>query len=81
MMYNVTMRTTITLDDETAEIAAQYAHSRNLSLSRAINELIMRATRRSPRITYENGLPVFDVPASTRPITTQHVRELEADDL
>ena len=74
------MRTTITLDEESAEIAAAYAHSRNVSLSKAINELILRGTRRAPRIRYENGLPIFDVPESTKPITTERVKALEAEE-
>ena len=79
-MYNVIMRTTVTLDDETAEIAAAYAQSRNLSLSKAINELIVRGTRRA-RIKYKNGIPVFDLPQGTRPITAAHAKQLESDDL
>ncbi len=74
------MRTTITLDDETAAIAAQYARSRDISLSKAIGELIVRGTRRAPRIKYVDGLPVFDLPKSRRPITTEHVKDLEAED-
>ncbi len=80
MMYNEGMRTTITLDEESAQIAAAYAQSRNLSLSKAINELIVRGTRRAPRIKYVDGLPVFDLPKSRRPITTEHVKDLEAED-
>ena len=44
------MRTTVTLDDEIAAIATQYAESRELSLSKAIAELIVRGTRKAPRI-------------------------------
>lgn len=80
MMYNLQMRTTVTLDDETAAIAAQYARSRDVSLSKAIAELIVRGTRRSPRIKYEGELPVFDLPKSTRTITTAHVKSLESDE-
>ncbi|HTV65634.1 MAG TPA: hypothetical protein VMD98_08520 [Bryocella sp.] len=71
------MRTTITLDDETAAIATQYARSRELSLSKAISELIVRGTRRAARIKYVDGLPVFDLPKSRRRITTEFVKALE----
>ncbi len=74
------MRTTITLDDDTAALAAQYARSREVSFSKAIAELIVRGTRKSSRIKYERGLPVFDLPKSERAITTAHVRSLEAED-
>ena len=74
------MRTTITLDDETAAMAAEYARGRDVSLSRAISELIARGVRMSSRIKYKDGLPVFDLPKSSRPLTTAHVKSLEADE-
>ena len=70
------MRTTITLDDDAAAIAAQYAESRDISLSKAIAELIVRGTR----IKYVDGLPVFDLPKTKQPITSQHVKALEAEE-
>ena len=73
------MRTTVTLDDDVAEIAAQYAQSRDLSLSKAIAELIVRGTRKAPRIKYVDGLPVFDLPKTRQPITSEQVKALEAD--
>jgi hypothetical protein len=73
------MRTTLSLDDEAAAIAAQYAESRNVTLSKAVSELIVRATRRKPRIKYVDGLPVFDLPRGEKKITTEHVRALEAE--
>jgi len=74
------MRTTLSLDDEAAAIAAQYAKSRNVTLSKAVSELIVRATRRKPRIKYVDGLPVFDLPRGEKKITTEHVRALEAEE-
>ena len=74
------MRTTLSLDDEAAAIAAHYAESRNLTLSKAVSELIVRATKRKPRIKYEDGIPVFDLPRGEKKITTEHVRALEAEE-
>ena len=74
------MRTTLSLDDEAAEIAAHYAQSRNLTLSKAVSELIVRGTRRKPRIKYVDGIPVFDLPRGEREITTEHVRALEGEE-
>ena len=73
------MRTTITLDDETAAIATQYADSCHLSLSRAIAELILPGTRQGPRIKHVNGIPLFDVPKSRMPVTLEHIKELEEE--
>ena len=74
------MRTTITLDDDIAEIAAQYAKSRDLSLSRAIAELILRGTRKTARIKFVDGLPVFDLPKEREPITSERVRAFEVEE-
>jgi hypothetical protein len=74
------MRTTVTLNDDVAAIAAQYAESRDLSLSKAIAELIVRGTRRSARIKYVDGLPVFDLPKSKHPITSERVKALETEE-
>jgi len=73
------MRTTLSLDDEAAAIAAQYAKARNVTLGKAVSELIVNSTRREPRIKYVDGLPVFDLGPSEEPITTERVRELEAE--
>ena len=74
------MRTTLSLDDEAAEIAAQYAQSRNLTLSKAVSELIVRNTRSNkPRIKYVDGIPVFDLGPSEEPITPEQVKALEAE--
>ena len=73
------MRTTLSLDEEAAAIAAQYAESRSLTLSKAVSELIVRGTRREPRIKYVDGLPVFDIPRGKKRITAEHVRALEQE--
>ncbi len=73
------MRTTVTLDEEARAIVEQYAQARKLSFSKAISELIVRGVRRRPRIKYVNGLPVFDLPKTSKPITTEHVRAIEAE--
>jgi len=74
------MRTTLSLDDEAAEVAAQYDKARNMTLSKAVSELIVSATRRKPRIKYVDGLPVFDLPRGEKEITTEHVRALEGEE-
>ncbi len=79
-MHYIRVRTTITLDDDVAAIAVQYARSRDLSLSKAIAELILRGTRKSARIKYVDGLPVFDLPKRRRSTTSEHVKALENDE-
>jgi hypothetical protein len=79
-MYNADVRTTITLDDEAAVIAAQYAKARDLTLGKAIGELILRGTRKSSRIKFVDGLPVFDIPKERQPITSERVKAFEAEE-
>jgi hypothetical protein len=78
--YTFAMRTTVTLDDASAETAALYAKSRGISLSKAISELILRGAEAKPRIKYVHGLPVFDVPRG-RAVTSEGVKSLESDEL
>ena len=77
MMYNDGMRTTITMDEETAKIATEYARGRGVSLSKAISELIQRGTRPRARIKYVDGWPVLDLPKRGEPLTSERVKELE----
>jgi hypothetical protein len=74
------MRTTINLDDEVAELAAQYAKARDVTLGKAIGELILRGTRKGSRIKFVDGLPVFDMPKGKNPITTARVKAFEAEE-
>ena len=65
------------MDDETAEIATQYARGRGVSLSKAISELIQMGARPQPRIKYVDGFPMLDLPRRKEPLTTERVKELE----
>ena len=68
------------MDEETAKVAAQYARSRGVSLSKAISELVHRGLRPRPRIKYVNGFPMLDLPKPKKPLTTERVKELEDED-
>ncbi len=67
------MRTTIQLDDEAEEIVRLYANSRNLSVSKAVSELVQQAVRPRMRIKLVDGIPVFDIPQG-RTITDEEIR-------
>lgn len=75
-----TMRTTLTLSDEAYQIAHQYAESCDVSLSKAVSELLERAGLKKMRIRYEEGIPVFDEPEDGPKITTEMIKRLEAED-
>jgi hypothetical protein len=84
-MQNKSMRTTITLDNETHEFAAYYARARGLSLSAAISELIKKAEATPARAPEDfkierspNGLPLL--PRTGRTITSEMVKQLQEDE-
>ncbi len=81
-MHHRSMRTTITLSQESHEFAAYYARVRGLSLSAAINELIRKAEAGpapKPDIRIgPNGLPMF--PPTGRTITAEMVKKLEEEE-
>jgi hypothetical protein len=75
------MRTTINLDEDAAEIAALYARARDVSLSKAVSELIVRGTQKPrSRIKYEDGIPVFDLPESDPPLSMEEIKALAEDE-
>lgn len=73
------MRTTVKLEDEASEIVQLYANSLNISISKAISELVMEAVQPKMRIKYVDGLPVFDIPQG-RTITNEEVLAALAED-
>ena len=73
------MRTTLTLDDDVAELAARQAKARGVSLGKAVSDLIRRGLQApTPSIT-ENGLLVFRLPVDSPGVTTDDVRRIEAE--
>lgn len=75
------MRTTVTLSDAAYELAHQYAESCDVSLSRAVSDLVERAAHKKMRIKYVDGFAVFDEPEDGPKITTEMVKRLEADEI
>ena len=73
------VRTTINVDDDVFPLIRGYARSRSLPLGKAVSELVRRglAVRRPTRVV--NGLQVFDLPPDTPEVTTEQVRQIEAD--
>jgi hypothetical protein len=81
-MHNRTMRTTITLDEDTHGFASYYARAKGITLGAAINELIRKAESApppAPEIEYsEIGLPLL--PRTGRTITCEMVKKLEEEE-
>jgi hypothetical protein len=81
LMYDKSMRTTITLNEETHAFASYYARVRGLTLSAAIDELIRKgeaAPPPEPEIAYsEDGFPMFPPSGNGRMVTNEMVKNLE----
>lgn len=74
------MRTTLEIDDDVLSVARSLARRTGGSIGRALSNLARRGLESagSDSIGEEHGVPVFIVPASTPPITSEMVRD--ADD-
>ena len=73
------MRTTLTLDDDVAELAARHAKARGLSLGKTVSDLVRRGlTAPTPSVT-RDGLVVFQLPADSPRVTTDDVRRIEVE--
>ena len=73
------MRTTLTLDDDVAELAARQARLRGLSLGKTISDLVRRGLIAPTLSQDEGGIVVFKLPADSPVVTTDAVRRLEAE--
>jgi hypothetical protein len=74
------MRTTVKLEEEAREIVQLYADSNDISVSKAISELVMQAARPRNWIKYKDGIPIFDVPRGPM-ISDELVRQLVAEEI
>ena len=73
------MRTTLTLDDDVAELSARQAKSRGVSLGKAVSDLVRRGLNAPTPSADKNGLRVFQLPADSPTVTTDDVRRLEIE--
>ena len=79
LLHHLPMRTTLTLDDDIAELAARLAKARGLSLGKAISDLVRRGLNAPTPSTDKNGLVVFQLPNDSPKVTTDDVRRIEAE--
>lgn len=73
------MRTTLTLDDDVAELAARQAKLRGLSLGKTVSDLVRRGLNAPTLSRDEGGVVVFELPADSPVVTTEDVRRMEAE--
>lgn len=81
LLHHIGVRTTLSLDDEVFELVRSYAHSRSVSLGKAVSELVRRGLAAPCPTRRVNGLLVFDPPPGSPEVTTEQIKRLEADEL
>jgi hypothetical protein len=73
------MRTTLSIDDDVMPQVKTYAESRDISVGKAVSELVRRGLHAPLRTHVIHGFHVVELPAGAPPVTGAHVRELEED--
>lgn len=73
------MRTTLALDDDLVPHVKAYAESRDLSVGKAVSELVRKGLRAPLETRIINGFHVVELPAGSPSVSTAHVRKLEEE--
>jgi hypothetical protein len=71
------MRTTIALDDDLIPQLKNYARHRDLSVAKAVSELVRKGLAAPLRTREVHGFHVVVLPPDSPEVTRGHVRELE----
>jgi hypothetical protein len=73
------MRTTISLDDDIVPQVKTYAESRDISVGKAVSELVRRGLHAPLQTRVVNGFHVVELPVGSPPVSSEHVRKLEEE--
>ena len=74
------MRTTLQIDEDVLRVARSLARSEGKTIGEVVSELARKGFRPAPsKRRGRSGLPTFDVPANTPPLTPEMVREALED--
>jgi hypothetical protein len=73
------MRTTLSLDDDLVSQVKRYAETRDITVGKAVSELVRRGLNAPIRTRVVNGFHVIDLPAGSPPVTVEHIRKLEEE--
>ncbi|MBL9138303.1 MAG: hypothetical protein JNK85_20710 [Verrucomicrobiales bacterium] len=73
------MRTTLTLDDDIAQLAARQAKARGLSLGKTVSDLVRRGLNAPTSFTEKDGLVMLQLPKDSPQVTMDDVRRIEAE--
>jgi len=73
------MRTTIFIDDDILPQVKTYAECRDISMGKAVSELVRRGLHAPLRTHVIHGFHVVELPSGAPPVTGAHVRRLEEE--
>ena len=73
------MRTTLSLDDDLLPQVKTYAESRDISVGKAVSELVRRGLHSPLQTRIVNGFHVVELPAGAPPVTSEHVHSLQEE--
>jgi len=73
------MRTTLSLDDDVVEEVKAYADSRDVSLGKAVSELVRRGLQAPLQTRLVNGFHVVELPDGSPAVTSEQVRKLQEE--
>ena len=81
MWHHFCMRTTLSLDDDIMDEVKRYAKARSLDLGKAVSQLGRRALRTPMPTRFDSvtGVWVFDLPPDSPEVTSEKVKELDAE--
>ncbi|HTQ60762.1 MAG TPA: CopG family transcriptional regulator [Candidatus Solibacter sp.] len=71
------MRTTISLDDDVVQEIKTYAKSRDVSIGKAVSDLVRRGLRAPLRTRIVNGFHVVELPPDSPTVTSEDVKKLQ----
>ena len=75
----VVMRTTLSLDDDLIPQVKTYAESRDITVGKAVSELVRRGLHAPIQTRVVNGFHVIELPPGSPPVTIEHIRKLEGE--
>lgn len=73
------MRTTLSLDDDLVPYVKTYAESRDITVGKAVSELVRRGLHAPLQTRVVNGFHVVELPAGSPQVTSEHIRNLEEE--
>jgi hypothetical protein len=73
------MRTTLSLDDDLVPQVKIYAESRDITVGKAVSELVRRGLHAPLRTRMVNGFHVVELPSGSPVVTSEHIQKLEEE--